>query len=292
MKSENSPRRRFDVMLAGLGWVLLVYNLFSGPNILVVHAYNHLLDILFPIAYAGIVATFLFHIPALAFLIRTFRKTDRLTRKHWAIVIMGVLSAMAPPLEWASLGDIYDNIQNGLPGFLDDSGIYLAAVVHIAFISIVLQQISKTGRREMETDDLGRRIDDTIFRIVHSVGVISGGFGFLFCCLQAFLSISAQIRPFLAGFYSCAFLIPYGIVLLLWKMSLRKAQKQIDEKQRADISMGSFAALWSVLGIGLAIYITGFFVPGFSERIQWYPCIFFSGLGVFSLLVFLRSWEE
>ncbi len=292
MKTKDSPRRRFDIMLAGLGWVLLVYNLFSGPIILAVHVCNHLLDTLFPIAYVGIVATFLFHIPALAFLIRTIREADRLTRKHWVIIIIGVLSAMAPPLEWASLGDICDNIQNGLPSLLDDSGIYLAAIVHISFISILLRQIYKTGQQETEKRDLGRRIDDTMFRIVHSVGMISGGFGFLFCCMQAFFPISAQIRPFLVGFYSCAFLTPYGIVLLVWKTSLRKAKKQLDEKQRIDVSMGSLAALWSVLGIGLPVYVTGLFVPGFSERIQWYPFIFFSGIFAFSLLVFLKSWEE
>jgi hypothetical protein len=153
----------------------------------------------------------------------------------------------------------------------------------------MLQQLYKAGQREMENNDLERRIDDTIFRVVHSVGMISGCFGFLFCCLQAFLPISVQIRPFLVGFYSCAFFIPYGIVLFIWKKSLRKAKKQIDEKQRTDISIGSFNALWSVLGIGLSIYITGLFVPGFSERIQWYPFVFFSGLFSFSLSVFQRS---
>ncbi len=288
MRGKNRVIIRLDLILACLGWILAIGNLFNGASIFIIHVNNDLIYTLFPVAYLGIAATFLYHFPALAFLVRVFRKTDRFLLKHWLILIVGVLSAMAPLLEWAALGDVFDNIQNGLPSLLDDSSIYIAAVLHVAFIFILLKQIYSARRRGAGEND-NERIDDTVFKIVHGVGMMSNGLGFLFCCFQAFFRIPSQYRPFIVGFYSVAFFAPYAITLFIWRKTLRKAGSKVDEKQRTDIAAGSFKALWSVLGVGLLIYLAGGFVPDFPERIQWYPSMFFAGLFAFSFSVFRRS---
>jgi hypothetical protein len=75
----------------------------------------------------------------------------------------------------------------------------------------------------------------------------------------------------------------------MWRRTLRKGKSELDEKQRADMAAGSFNALLSVLATGLLIYLAGAVSPNLSERLQWYPTVFFAGLFTFSLSVFRHS---
>ena len=196
---------------------------------------------------------------------------------------------MAPLLEWATLGDIVDNIQSGRPGFLDDCAIYAAAILHVVFIALLLKGSYRTEGQTKDAKDPGGRVDDKVFGVVHSTGIMSGGFGVLFCSLQAFFPIPVQNRPLVVVLYSIAFFVPYCITFIVWRITLRRGSSKIDEKQRIDIFAGSFNTLWGVLGLGFLIYIADVFFPGFSDRIQWYPIMFFSGLFAFSFTVLRKS---
>ncbi len=287
MKGKKAPVSGPGFLLGGLGLLLTAGSLFCGVSVSVVRVQGELMYALFPPAYLVIAAMFLFHIPALAYLVRAFRGAGRLSAGNWSILLIGALSAMAPVTEWAALHDIVDNIREGYSSRLETTVIYTGVLLHVVFISLLLRHLYDAGRRRAGEGGK-QRIDDAVFRIVHGVGMLSGGLGLLFCAFQAFLRIP-RYRPFLVVFYGAAILAPYAILESLWRRTLRKGTTGLDERQKDDIAAGSSRALRIVLAAGLTIFLAGAFSPEVSGRLPWFPAVFFAGLFTFSFSVFRRS---
>lgn len=222
----------------------------------------------------------LFHIYAIYYIFLHFRQFSALKWFRILLLILGVISLFSMGVEKVMIDEIAREYRHGF-GINELYILNLAYIINMIFCIFLFVLLLRSFKLiNLEIADTAP-VDENLFIIGHSLGIISGITGIWFTLhMIKFLGSQIMMDRFwvFIPFY-LLFLVPYSLAILYWLSVKRKQQinEWYDEKQVQDMLKSSLVTL--VLSMpGLALLLL-FRVP---HGIFWLIYYLFMVLLLFS----------
>jgi len=212
----------------------------------------------------------IFHIWGIVYIFMHFRYFEKLKTLKIILLVIAVISLFSLGGEKVMIDEIAKQFKEGLPipelNILN--GLY---VLNALFILSMLYLLLKTLKLFNYQSENSIPIDEKIFVIVQSLGVVAGVLGVLFVFHNIiFIDEVLLIDKYWVSLpFFLLFLTPYGLAILYWLSIKRKRNNWYDEKQLQDILKSSLitmllsipsVALFSLIKIPIQLYFVLFYI--------------------------------
>lgn len=263
-----------------VGW--MVYNAFAYEYI---RHQSPLSERLGMYVALGFLIAFLFHLVALVTIFWFFHSVKKITAFSLITLISGIISFITLIGEWAALNDIGDCLQTGMACTSEWTLLYLAFLPHgIFYILLIcltlrtLRQFPKGARPDVVFKD------ETIFDIVHIVGICCGLIGLGFTSMIFLLKVKPHILKWIVFPYCSFILFPYGLILFYWLVMKRKDKRSewYDEKQWQDIHKAGNTTMLISIPLMSLMFMLNYVITDSPGMVLWFPYYLFLILMGFS----------
>ena len=214
-------------------------------------------------------------------MVRFIKFAEKLTLFSLFLIIAGVLAVLFVFSDIALLGDIAKQHQHGLTQ--PEWSLVFPIMIGQFLVTILFVYLHLTGRIARKQVDRVL-IDIHVFLVLHYVGLICGGLGLAMALLGLFFTggWSLYLHTILT---SLILLFPYGLAVIYWIITTRKAQQGEwwDEKQVQDVGKSALLTLGVVMLIMVVLFVTHLNQLEGAIRLQWFPIYLFSTVFSFSL---------
>lgn len=263
-----------------VGW--LGYNVFALQAI---RQHDPLAELFGTYVGVGYLVAFVFHLVAFVTLFLLFRITQKLTKFNVITLLAGIVSFITIMGEFGALNDIGDCLREGLDCSMEWNFLYFAFLPHVLFqllLAIMIVRYARHISRVSEAQRISK--DETIFAIVHLIGVCCGLLGVGFTVLIFLSPVNVQMLKWVILPYCTFILLPYGLILLYWLMAKRREKRAewCDEKQWQDLNKAGMFATLITLPVMTAFFGLTYAFPESPAGIIWFPAYLFSLLLMFS----------
>ena len=263
-----------------IGW--MVYNVYAYRAIQQQSPLTQLFGMYVAI---GLLLAFLFHLAAFVILFLTFQYVKKITAFNLITLMSGIVSFITLIGEWAALHDIGDCLQTGMscaPEWRFLYGAFLPHGVFYLLLVILLLSIFRRVRQGVLSEEIAK--DETMFEIVHIVGVCSGLIGMGFTLMIFLLGVKPHILKWVAIPYCAFILFPYGLIVLYWLVTKRQERRTewYDEKQWLDINKAGIVSLLVSVPLMTLMFVVNYVVPESPGTVMWFPFYLFLILVSFS----------
>lgn len=269
-------------ILAGvsIGWMR--YNLYAYRAI---QQHSPLTELLGMYVGIGFLISLLFHLTALVTLFLAFQYFKKITAFNLITLISGILSFITLIGEWAALHDIGDCLQTGMSCASEWRLLYGAFLPHGVFyllLVILLISIFRKIQQGVFSEEIAN--DETMFALVHIVGVCSGLTGLGFTLMIFVLRVKPHILQWIVIPYCACILFPYSLILFYWLVMKRKEQRAewYDEKQWLDINKAGIISLVVSVPLMTLMFVFNYIVTDSPGIVMWFPFYLFLILLSFS----------
>lgn len=263
-----------------IGW--MAYNMYAYRAIQQQFPFTNLFGMYVAI---GLLLAFLFHLAAFVMLFLTFQHCQKITIFNVTTLISGIISFIILIGEWAALHDIGDCLQTGMscaPEWRLLYGAFLPHGVFYLLLVMLLLSIFRRVRQGVLSEEVAK--DETMFEIVHIVGVCSGLIGMGFTLLMFLLRVKPQLLQWIVIPYCVFILFPYGLIVLYWLVMKRQERRAewYDEKQWLDIHKAGIVSLVVSVPLMTLMFVLNYIVPESPGTVMWFPFYLFLILLSFS----------
>jgi hypothetical protein len=256
-----------------VGW--MVYNVFAYGYI---RQQSPLSERLGMYVALGFLIAFLFHLIALVTIFVFFQCVKKITAFSLITLISGVISFITFIGEWAALNDIGDCLQLGLACTSEWTLLYLAFFPHGLFYILLIGLMLKTFRqfpKGAQPEVVFK--DETMFDIVHIVGVCCGLIGLGFTSMIFLFKVKPHILRWIVFPYCSFILFPYGLILFYWLvMKWKEKQREwYDEKQWQDIHKAGSTTMIVSIPLMTFMFALNYVITDSPSTIMWFPSYLF-----------------
>jgi heme/copper-type cytochrome/quinol oxidase subunit 2 len=263
-----------------IGW--MAYNIYAYRAI---QQQSPLAELLGMYVAIGLLVAVVFHLTAFVTLFFTFQYVKKLTAFNLSALISGVISFITLIGEWAALHDIGDCLQTGMSCDPEWRLLYSAFLPHGIFylvLVMLLLSIVRRVRQGAPTEDVTK--DETVFEIVHIVGVCSGLIGLGFTLMMFLLRVKPHILQWIVIPYCAFILFPYGLIVLYWFVMKwwERRVEWYDEKQWLDIHKAGIVTVVVSIPLMTLMFVLNYVVPESPGTVMWFPFYLFLILSSFS----------
>jgi hypothetical protein len=214
-------------------------------------------------------------------IVRFIKFAEKLTLFSVFLIIAGVVAILFVFSDIALLGDIAKQHQHGLAQ--PEWSLVFPIMIGQFLVTLLFFYLHVTGMIARKQVDRVL-IDIHVFLVVHYMGLICGGLGLVMALLGLFFTRgwSLYVHTILT---SLILLFPYGLAVIYWLITTRKAQQGEwwDEKQFQDVGKSALLTLGVVMLIMVVLFITHLNQLDGAIRLQWFPIYLFSNVFTFSL---------
>jgi hypothetical protein len=245
--------------------------------------------------WLGVAVFLVFHIISLIAIATQFQQFKKASVLRVITLILAIISCVFLLDDIACLSDIGKEYAEGLEVEFEWRSLYLTSVLHgIFFFMMAANLIEAFLKKRKSTSDEAVLKDETIFTLVHAVGIFCSGIG-LFGSFAAL--IERRAHTLLHITFPILFLltlVPYGLLAGYWMlMKFReKPADWYDEKQFRDISRAGLLTMFATIPLMAVIYILTYNTPKGPMDILWFPLYLYWGILLFSVGSLYFSWKE
>jgi len=236
--------------------------------------------------WLGILVFLISHVSSLIAITAQFQVYKKASMLRVTALILAVISCVFILNDIACLSDIGKEYQEGLEVEFEWRSLYRTSVLHGFFFLIMILNLTEALLRKgaLKFSESAVR-DETIFTLVHAVGVFCAGIG-LFGVSAAI--IERRAHPLLHITFPFLFvlsLIPYCLLAGYWLfMKLKeKPEDWYDEKQFHDISRAGLITMLTTIPLMALIYVLTYNALTSPMVILWFPIFLYWVIFSFSL---------
>jgi hypothetical protein len=283
---KNQPFLRIITILFGfLAIAVFVYALVVlvrlQPKMVAIESLSALESALLTGVGFALLVILAFFLLSLWQIVRFIKFAEKLTLFSLFLIIVGVLAVLFVFSDIALLGDIAKQHQHGLAQ--PEWSLVFPIMIGQFLVTIMFAYLHISGRIAHKQVDRVL-MDIHVFLVVHYVGLTCGGLGLAMALLGLFFTRgwSLYVHTILA---SLTLLFPYGLAVIYWIITTRKAQRREwwDEKQIQDVGKSALLTLGLVMLIMVALFVTHLNQLDGVICMQWFPIYLFSTVFIFSL---------
>jgi hypothetical protein len=282
MKSKIKLNTDILLICSVIAFASLVYILYQVNTNLVValNVFHTKFELIHYLVGFGHLFVLLFHIYSILYIFLHFRRFAALRSFKILLLILGVISLFSVGVEKVMVDEIAREYRHGL-GINELYILNLAYIINMVFSILVFVFLLKTVKLINMKNTGTVSVDENLFIIGQSLGIISGLTGIWFTIhMIKFVGPELMLDKLwvFMPFY-ILFLVPYALAILYWLSVKHKQriQEWYDEKQVHDMLKSAMATL--VLSVpGLAVLLL-FHVP---HGIFWIVYYIFLVLMLFS----------
>lgn len=282
MKKINN----FSIIISIIILIVILGNILMLLNIKATIGFGYAIKEWMGVAVAAfLIIIALFHLSGLINLVMQFRHFRNESFMRTATFVIGIFSMLFLIVDVIMINDISHEYMFVYNISEEWNIIFIGHVVHVLFaVSLLFQSIAENRVLSKNLKTMVTLKDESLFLMVHQIGIISAILGLLSIFLLSKSSISQGYFNDLLFVICIVCLIPYGLAATYWLFTKRKDKLMdwYDEKQFVDISRGALITLVLSVLITIVFYFLLSCKIIDTYMVIWFPSYIFLTLLFFS----------
>ncbi len=281
--------KRINCFLIVISVIML--GLISGNTLMLSYIKDLIeIEVIIPEWMGGTVAAFLiiialFHLLGLIGLVLQFKYFKRDSILTATAFVIGIFSLFLLAVDVVMLHDIGNEymFSHNIAG--EWKIVFMGHFIHGLFgLFLLIQSIAVSRRFSKYAESRPAIKDESVFLVVHQIGIVSAVLGFLCIILLNRSGVSQEYLRGLLFLSSIVILIPYGLAAVYWIFTKRRERLAdwYDEKQFTDISRGALVTLVISVMTTIGLYFLLLCKIINSDGAIWFPIYLFLTLLLFS----------